>query len=141
MASTTLCPRFHKAIELVGSRWTGAILQMLMPGPARFSTLREAVGDISDRMLSERLQELEHEGLVSRTVLPDPPIRVEYKLTPKGRELQSTLASVARWAEKWLPEDDPGTSGILRRVAVRSAPRPRKGLRPTGVKVRARSKA
>jgi DNA-binding HxlR family transcriptional regulator len=141
MASTTLCPRFHKAIELVGSRWTGAILQMLMPGPARFSTLREAVGDISDRMLSERLQELEHEGLVSRTVLPDPPIRVEYELTPKGRELQSTLASVARWAEKWLPEEDPGTSGILRRVAVRSAPRPRKGLRPTGVKVRARSKA
>jgi DNA-binding HxlR family transcriptional regulator len=141
MASTTLCPRFHKAIELVGSRWTGAILQMLMPGAARFSTLREAVGDISDRMLSERLQELEHEGLVSRTVLPDPPIRVEYELTPKGRELQSTLASVARWAEKWLPEEDPGTSGIPRRVAVRSAPRPRKGLRPTGVKVRTRSKA
>jgi DNA-binding HxlR family transcriptional regulator len=141
MASTTLCPRFHKAIELVGSRWTGAILQMLMPGAARFSTLREAVGDISDRMLSERLQELEHEGLVSRTVLPDPPIRVEYELTPKGRELQSTLASVARWAEKWLPEEDPGTSGILRRVAVRSSPRPRKGLRSTGVRVRTRSKA
>src|SRR5262249_49091010 len=146
MASTALCPRFHKAIELVGSRWTGAILQMLMPGPARFSSLREAVGDISDRMLSERLHELEREGLVSRTVLPDPPIRVEYELTPKGRELQSTLASVARWAEKWIPEDAvltspaPATSGKLRRVAARSAPRPRKGLRPTGVKVGSHSK-
>ncbi len=140
MASTALCPRFHKAIELVGSRWTGAILQMLMPGPARFSTLREAVGDISDRMLSERLQELEREGLVSRTVLPDPPIRVEYHLTQKGRELQSTLGAISRWAEKWIPEHEVASPDMLRPVAVRSAPRPRKGLRPTGVKVRARVK-
>src|SRR5580698_1232250 len=99
-----LCPRFHRAIELVGSRWTGAILQLLMGGRARFSTLREAIPEISDRMLSERLRELEQEGLVARTVLPDPPIRVEYALTEKGQELQASLAAVARWAERWLPE-------------------------------------
>jgi DNA-binding HxlR family transcriptional regulator len=102
MSGSPICPKFHKAIELVGSRWTGAVLQVLMAGPARFSTIREAVGDISDRMLSERLQELEREGIVSRTVLPEPPIRVEYALTAKGGELQASLVAVARWAERWI---------------------------------------
>jgi DNA-binding HxlR family transcriptional regulator len=121
MASTALCPRFHKAIELVGSRWTGAILQMLMSGPTRFSTLRESVGDISDRMLSERLQELEREGLVSRNVLPDPPIRVEYELTTKGRELQSSLVAVSRWAEKWITWAEVTSGGSASPLPARSA--------------------
>jgi len=101
----SICPKFHKAIELVGSRWTGAVLQVLMTGPARFSTIRSAVGDISDRMLSERLRELEREAIVSRTVLPDSPVRVEYALTEKGHELHTTLAAVARWAERWVAAD------------------------------------
>jgi DNA-binding HxlR family transcriptional regulator len=103
----SICPKFHKAIELVGSRWTGAVLQVLMTGPARFSTIRSAVGDISDRMLSERLRELEREAIVSRTVLPDSPVRVEYALTEKGHELHTTLAAVARWAERWVAADAP----------------------------------
>lgn len=102
MAGAPLCPKFHKAIELVGSRWTGAILQVLMAGPTRFSTIRGTIGDISDRMLSGRLHALEREAIVTRTVLPDPPIRVEYTLTTKGRELQTTLAAVARWADRWI---------------------------------------
>ena len=105
MSSDELCPRFHKAIELVGSRWTGAVLQMLFAGRARFTDLRDAIPQISDRMLSERLQELEAEGIVSRTVIPETPVRVEYALTDKGRELQATLLSVSRWAERWLPEE------------------------------------
>jgi len=100
-----LCPRFHKAIELVGSRWTGAVLQVLRPGAKRFSDVRDAIPQISDRMLCERLRELEAEGIVLRHVVPESPGRVEYELTEKGRELQASLAPVAKWAERWLPEE------------------------------------
>jgi DNA-binding HxlR family transcriptional regulator len=98
----TLCPRFHKAIELIGSRWTGAVLRLLMGGRARFAELRDAIPDISDRMLSERLRILEEEGIIERRVLPDPPIKVEYELTQKGKELQRSLEAIGNWAEKWL---------------------------------------
>ena len=103
MALVEVCPRFHKAVELIGSRWTGAVLQALLAGRARYSAVRDAIPQISDRMLSERLRELEAEGLVSRIVLPNPPIRVEYELTKKGHELQASLAAIANWAERWLP--------------------------------------
>src|ERR1039457_7558994 len=102
MSSHTLCPRFHKAIELIGGRWTGPIMQLLMGRRARFAGLRDAMPNISDRMLSERLRELGAEGLVARTVIPDPPIRVEYALTDKGRELQASLVAIAKWAERWV---------------------------------------
>jgi DNA-binding HxlR family transcriptional regulator len=101
----SLCPRFHKAIELVGSRWTGAVLQVLLSGRARFTDVRDAIPQISDRMLSERLRALELEGIVLRHVIPESPIRVEYELTEKGRELQASLVAVARWAERWLPQE------------------------------------
>lgn len=123
MAGSPICPKFHRAIELVGSRWTGAVLQVLMAGPSRFSTLRSAVGDISDRMLSERLRELEREAIVSRTVLPEPPIRVEYALTDKGRELQTTLLAVARWADRWVTADAPAATSASRGSAAIGAPR------------------
>jgi len=100
-----LCARFHKAIELVGSRWTGAVLQVLLSGRARFTEVRDAIPQISDRMLSERLRALEVEGIVLRHVIPESPIRVEYELTEKGRELQASLVAVARWAERWLPQE------------------------------------
>jgi DNA-binding HxlR family transcriptional regulator len=98
----TLCPRFHKAIELIGSRWTGAVLRLLMSGPGRFAELRDAIPEISDRMLSERLRVLEAEGIIVRHVSPDPPVRVEYALTDKGRELQQSLEAIGAWAEKWV---------------------------------------
>ena len=94
MSSHTLCPRFHRAIELIGGRWTGPILQLLMGRRARFAGLRDAIPNISDRMLSERLRELGAEGLVARTVIPDPPIRVEYALTDKGREVRDTVEAL-----------------------------------------------
>jgi DNA-binding HxlR family transcriptional regulator len=102
-----LCPRFHAAVELIGRRWTGAVLQMLMDGPLRFADLRAAVPDISDRMLSERLKELEAEGIVLRTVSPDTPVRVEYTLTDKGCALREPLATIAEWAGEWIsaPEE------------------------------------
>jgi DNA-binding HxlR family transcriptional regulator len=97
-----LCARFHKAVELVGSRWTGALIQLMMGGPKRFCTLREAVPDISDRMLSERLRSLETEGIVERLVFAETPVRVEYKLTEKGQALQPALKALGKWAETYI---------------------------------------
>lgn len=98
-----LCGRFHRASELVGRRWTGAIIFVLLQSPrCRFAVLRAAIPDITDRMLSERLQELEHEGIVERTVVPETPVRVDYSLTRKGRALASAVDALAAWAEKWV---------------------------------------
>jgi DNA-binding HxlR family transcriptional regulator len=100
-----LCAAYHAAIELIGRRWTGAIIFLLLASRCRFAQLRDAIPDITDRMLSERLQELEQEGIVERTVLPDPPVRVEYSLTPKGRALASAVDAISDWAHKWGKAD------------------------------------
>jgi DNA-binding HxlR family transcriptional regulator len=100
-----LCARFHRASELIGRRWTGAIIFVLLESRCRFATLRAAIPDITDRMLSERLQELEHEGILKRTVIPETPIRVEYALTKKGRELASAIDAIGAWARKWIDTD------------------------------------
>src|SRR3989442_11490863 len=96
----TLCARFHRASEVIGRRWTGAIIFVLLRSRCRFATLRDAIPDITDRMLSERLQELEQEGIVERTVVPDTPVRVEYALTKKGRALASAIDAISDWAHK-----------------------------------------
>jgi len=99
----SLCPKFHKAVELIGRRWTGALVQMLIPGRRRFGDLKDAVPDISDRMLSERLKELEAEGIVRRIVTPETPVRIEYELTKKGEALREPLAAIGAWADDWVP--------------------------------------
>ncbi len=99
----SLCPKFHKAVELIGRRWTGAIVQMLLSGRTRFSDLKCAVPEISDRMLSERLKELEGEGIVRRIVTPETPVRIEYELTDKGKALREPLAAIGEWADDWVP--------------------------------------
>ena len=96
-----LCNSFHSAIELIGRRWTGAIIFLLLRSRCRFATLRDGIPDITDRMLSERLQELEQEGIVERTVIPESPIRVEYSLTAKGRALATAVDAISEWAHKW----------------------------------------
>lgn len=102
-----LCAKFHKAVELIGRRWSGAVIQLLLRGPARYAELRQAIPDISDRMLSERLRELEEEGIVSRTVIPETPVRVEYALTAKGRALEPALGAIGKWAERWAGSESP----------------------------------
>ena len=97
-----LCVRFHRASELIGRRWTGAILFVLLDSRCRFATLRSAIPDITDRMLSDRLHELESEGIVERTVIPDTPVRVEYALTKKGMALAPTIAAISEWANRWV---------------------------------------
>jgi DNA-binding HxlR family transcriptional regulator len=96
------CPLYHEAVELVGRRWTGAILRVLMDGPLRFSEIAQVVPELSDRLLSERMKQLEARGIISRRVLPGPPIRVEYSLSRMGRELQPALSELERWANRWL---------------------------------------
>ena len=98
----SLCGRFHRASELIGRRWTGAIIFVLLKARCRFAMLRDAIPDITDRMLSERLQELEQEGIVERTVVPETPVRVEYSLTKKGRALASAMDAISEWAEEWI---------------------------------------
>ena len=97
-----VCPYFHQAIELVGKRWTGAIVQALLPSPRRFSELAQAVPEISDRLLSARLRELEEEGLVVRQVMPGSPVRVQYALTAKGHALEPALSALHVWGRRYL---------------------------------------
>lgn len=97
-----LCPRFHRAVELVGRRWTGAVIRVLLRGPRRFNELLAAIPGISDRLLTERLRELENEGLITREVQSGSPVRVVYELTCAGRELQAALDALGSWAEKWI---------------------------------------
>jgi DNA-binding HxlR family transcriptional regulator len=115
-----LCTRFHYASELIGRRWNGAIIFMLLKQTCRFATLRDGIPGITDRMLSERLQELEEEGVVARTVVPETPVRVEYSLTKKGRALAEAIGSIADWAERYIPMSaKPGKAAQPRRRAGR----------------------
>jgi DNA-binding HxlR family transcriptional regulator len=97
------CPRYHQAVELVGRRWTGVILRELLHGATRFHQIRDAVPNLSDRLLSDRLKELEAEGVVERHVIPETPVRIEYRLTDKGRDLEAVVSSLSAWAEQWVP--------------------------------------
>ena len=99
------CPLFHHAIELIGRRWTGAILRALSCGTDRFSTLTETIPGLSDRMLSERLKELEAEGIVARMVIPETPVRIIYHLTAKGEALGGVMDAIGQWAQDWLVPD------------------------------------
>ena len=96
-----VCPHFHAAIELIGKRWTGAIVSALTEGPLRFGELAKAVPGLSDRLLSRRLRELEEEGLVQREVEAGAPVRVTYSLTEAGTELGPAIRELKSWARRW----------------------------------------
>lgn len=93
---------FQRAIELIGKRWTGAVIRALLSAPARFNQLLMGIPGISDRVLTERLRELELEGLVERLVDPGPPVRVTYRLTQRGRALGPVISSIDAWAADWM---------------------------------------
>ena len=78
-------------------------MRVLLDGPRRYNEMRGLIPDISDRMLSERLRELEEAGVLTRRVLPDAPVRVEYDLTDKGRALEGAIDAIGKWAEQWIP--------------------------------------
>jgi len=97
------CPLYHEAIELIGRRWTGAIVSVLIHhSTLRFGEIGQLVPELSDRLLSERMKELEARGVVVRTVRPGRPVRVEYELTHMGRELEPVVRELEDWAQRWL---------------------------------------
>lgn len=98
------CPMFQSAVELIGRRWTGAIVRTLLTGSSRFGEILANVPGLSDRLLSERLRELEAAGVVERTVYPEVPVRIAYALTPKGRELEAIVTAISSWADRWASE-------------------------------------
>jgi DNA-binding HxlR family transcriptional regulator len=116
------CPLYHEAVELIGRRWTGAILRVLMDGPLRFSRIGQAVPELSDRLLSERMKELEARGVVERRVIAGPPLQVEYALSRMGRELEPALSELERWAARWLGS---GRQPVQPADTESDAPRPR----------------
>lgn len=97
----SICPRFDKAMGILSQRWTGLILYQLLSGPQRFCTIESSVG-VSGRVLSERLKDLENEGIVKREVFPETPVRIEYSLTEKGLALEPVMKEIEKWAQNWL---------------------------------------
>jgi DNA-binding HxlR family transcriptional regulator len=100
-AHTAYCPVFQHAVELIGRRWSGAIIRALLSGSVRFGDILQRIPNLSDRLLSERLRELEAEGIVTRTVYPEVPVRIEYRLTEKGHELEAIVSAIDAWAAHW----------------------------------------
>jgi len=96
-----ICEHYRRAAEIVGRRWVPELLRVLLDGPARYGAIRASIPGISDHLLSERLKSLEADGLITRTVLPNTPVGVEYELTDKGSDLADAIDALAAWAERW----------------------------------------
>lgn len=124
MEPSHMCPRFEKAMQLLAKRWTGLIIYCLLEGPARFCQIEAALPSLSGRVLSERLKELEQEGIVLRTVFPESPVRIEYSLTPKGRALEPLFREVQRWASDWIEESGADGSSAEPSAAAASSDKP-----------------
>lgn len=95
------CPGYNRAVEIIGRRWAGAVIRAMLGGAVRFSEIRDAADGITDRMLSQRLKDLEAEGVLLRTVQPETPVRIEYHLTDKGRDLADVVGAISQWADQW----------------------------------------
>ncbi|MEH7119289.1 helix-turn-helix domain-containing protein [Neobacillus vireti] len=97
--SQHICTNFHNAIEFIGKRWMGAVIYTLMEGPKRFHEIVSAIPGISDRLLTERLRDLEIEGLITKKLIAASPKRVEYELTPAGKDLEEVINTLIKWAK------------------------------------------
>ncbi|QJC53230.1 helix-turn-helix transcriptional regulator [Paenibacillus albicereus] len=102
MDYSTMCPKYEAAIELLGKKWTGLIIRVLLGGPKRFKEIKEQIPEMSDKMLTDRMKELETSQIVNRNVYPEMPVRIEYELTEKGRNLKPVIESIQDWGENWL---------------------------------------
>jgi DNA-binding HxlR family transcriptional regulator len=108
MEDRTVCDSFQRAARLVGQRWVPQIVWVLLGGARRYSVLRDAIPEISDTLLSERLRDLEAGGIVARTVTPTTPVLIEYGLTDRGRDLASVIEGLSAWADRWATADTAG---------------------------------
>ncbi|MGH3318972.1 MAG: winged helix-turn-helix transcriptional regulator [Streptosporangiaceae bacterium] len=123
------CPFYQRAVEIIGRRWTGVIIRALLADRTHFSEITATVPGLSDRLLAERLKELEAEGIVRRTVAPETPVRIEYDLTSKGRALADVVEAVSDWAHDWLAPPEGRAKG---QVGTRVGPRATDGLTRRG---------
>ena len=112
MPDDIMCPKFEAAFALLGKRWTGLIIRAVQSGRRRFSDIAQMIPHLSDRMLVERLKELESVGIIERRVYPDIPVRIEYVLTEKGHDLAPVMDGVQRWADKWYSADAHAVSTV-----------------------------
>jgi DNA-binding HxlR family transcriptional regulator len=103
------CPDFEDVLERFGRRWTGSVLAAASQGARRFGEYRALIAGISDRLLSQRLKELEAEGLIERTVIPSTPVQIRYRLTPDGQALIDVLRPLALWSERHSGSEGPAT--------------------------------
>ncbi|MEC0181109.1 helix-turn-helix domain-containing protein [Paenibacillus peoriae] len=97
-----LCGKVEQSFQIISKKWTALIIHALMEHPKRFSEIHVSIPDLSKRMLNERIKELELSGLILRNVITERPVRTEYSLTRKGKELGDALNGVESWAERWL---------------------------------------
>lgn len=102
MNYSSMCPRYEAAMELLGKKWTGLIIRVLLGGPKRFKEIKEQIPEMSDRVLSERMKELEDAQVLTRKVYPETPVRIEYELTLKGKSLEPVIQAIQHWGEQWL---------------------------------------
>jgi DNA-binding HxlR family transcriptional regulator len=99
---STMCPKYEAAADVLGKKWTGRIIRVLLGGPKRFKEIKEQIPEMSDKMLTDRMKELETIAIVERKVYPEMPVRIEYVLTEKGRELEPVIESIQKWGEHWM---------------------------------------
>ncbi|PSR33591.1 MAG: transcriptional regulator [Sulfobacillus benefaciens] len=104
--SEDVCP-VETALRVIGGKWTLLILRDLMTGPKRFGELRKSLGGVSPKTLSLRLRELEQDGILTRTVYPEVPLRVEYALTDAGATLSDVIDVLRQWGSHWVKPPQP----------------------------------
>ncbi len=102
MDYTQMCPKYESAVDILGKKWTALLIRVLLAGPRRFKEIKKQIPDMSDRILTERMKELEQHGIVERRVFPEKPVRIEYTLTEKGESLAPVIEAIQNWGEKWL---------------------------------------
>ncbi|WP_256759842.1 helix-turn-helix domain-containing protein [Cohnella sp. WQ 127256] len=102
MDYSKMCPKYESAAEILGKKWTGLIIRVLLGGPKRFKDIKEQIPDMSDKMLTDRMKELEASGILTRTVYPEMPVRIEYELTEKGHGMEEVIHSIQNWGETWM---------------------------------------
>lgn len=102
MDYSKMCPKYESATDLLGKKWTALIIRVLLGGPKRFKEIKEQIPEMSDKMLTDRMKELEALGVLTRSVYPEMPVRIEYELTDKGRDLEDVILSIQSWGERWM---------------------------------------
>jgi DNA-binding HxlR family transcriptional regulator len=101
-----ICPKFEQTFAILGKKWTGLIIDVLLDGPRRFKDLSQAISGVSDRVLVERLKELEKEDIVTRDLDDSCEMKSGYCLTEKGKSLKNVMTEIQEWADQWICEID-----------------------------------